>query len=432
MNTWARAVGWTALVAATVAGGVGLLWRMRFGFFDTGLTNHVVWGLWVSAYIYFLGMSAGAFVLSSLVYVFGMKQFERVGRLAVLQAFVCMLVGVIFVWVDLGKPMRFHQVLIHANSTSLLAWEAYVYLAYLAILLVELYLLRKPRSQMTHRGQRLLKILATIGIPVAIGVHWGTGALFGVIKARPSWNTGITPVAFLASALVSGIALLMLLNAIFGKKDKSYLPTMRGLGRLAGWLIALDLLLLLSEALVTWYGFIPHHVAAFRHMYFGPFAYVFWVYQVVLGAALPLLLLYSGGRQWACWTSIAIVAVVLVVVFAAGGIAPPASVPLVIALLGLLVVARRGEPATIELASLMMVVGVMGFRLNIVIPPQTVSPFAELASSYYQIRNTLSYFPQLMEWLVMVGVVAVGAWVFVLGVRIVKPIEEAEPAQVAP
>lgn len=431
MNTWARAIGWTALVAATAAGAVGLLWRMRSGFFDTGLNNHVVWGLWVSAYIYFLGMSAGAFVLSSLVYVFGMKQFERVGRLAVLQAFVCMLVGVIFVWVDLGKPMRFHQVLIHANSTSLLAWEAYVYLAYLMILMVELYLLRKPRSQMTRRGQRLLKVLAAVGIPVAIGVHWGTGALFGVIKARPSWNTGITPVAFLASALVSGIALLMLLNAIFGKKDEHYLPTMRGLGRLAGCLIAFDLLLLLSEALVTWYGFIPHHVAAFRHMYFGPFAYVFWVYQVVLGAALPLLLLYSGGRLWAFWAGKAGVAAVLAVVLATGGVWLPASVPLALALLAL-IVAGSGERRATELASVMMVVGVMGFRLNIVIPPQIVSPFAELASSYYHLRNTLSYFPQLMEWLVMVGVVAVGAWIFILGVRIIKPVEETEPAQAAP
>ncbi|GIW78474.1 MAG: polysulfide reductase [Gemmatales bacterium] len=368
----------SVLVTLTIPGLYGLMWRVRSGLVDTDLSNHVAWGLWVALYIYFLGLSAGGFVLSSLVYGLGVKQLERVGKLAVLQAFVCMLMGVAFIWMDLGHPWRFLYVFTTPNPMSLLSWEALVYLIYLAILLAELWILRPVDSpeELTPEKQRVLKALALAGIPAAVGVHWGTGALFAVVKARPEWNTGVTPVAFLASAAVSGAALLMVLTTLFKRDEEHFPETMQFLAKLTAGVLIFDALLLLSEALVVWYGGVEHEVAAYRHMYFGPYWPVTWILHAGFGLVIPFVIFMSPKLQ--------------------------KQVPLLV------------------FAAVSIVLGIAGYRLNIVIPAQVDAPFHEMVTAYYHVRNVPDYFPTVMEWLSSLGVIAGGCWVFWLGRQLLE------------
>ncbi len=361
------------LIALSVPGAYGLAWRAHTDLMDTNLSNHVAWGLWVAMYIYFLGLSAGGFVLSSLVYGFGVKQLERVGKLAVLQAFVCVLVGVTFIWIDLGHPWRAVYVLLWPNPTSLLSWEAYVYLIYLVILMSELWILRPVSSaeQLTPPKRKLLKILALVGVPAAVGVHWGTGALFAVLKARPEWNTGVTPVAFLASAAVSGAALLMVLAALFDRKDDGYVETMQFIAKLTAGILIFDMLLLFSEALVVWYGGIEHDVSALRHLYFGPYWPVAWILHAGCGMILPLVIFMTPRL--------------------------------------------RQNMAMLVFGALCVVLGIVGYRLNIVIPAQIDAPFREITTAYYQVRNVPGYFPMAVEWLASLGIIMGGCWLFWIG-----------------
>ncbi len=361
------------LLGLSLPGAYGLAWRARAGLMETDLSNHVAWGLWVAMYIYFLGLSAGGFVLSSLVYGFGVKKLERVGKLAVLQAFVCMLIGVTFIWIDLGHPMRFLYVLTSPNPTSLLSWEAYVYLAYLVILLSELWVLRpvETAEELSPRKQQLLKRLAMIGVPVAVGVHWGTGALFAVVKARPEWNTGVTPVAFLASAAVSGAALLMVLAALFDRKDEGHHATLQFIAKLTAGMLIFDMLLLFSEALVVWYGGVEHEVSALRHLYFGPYWPVTWILHAGFGLVVPLVIFLTPKL--------------------------------------------RDRYSLLVFGALSIVFGIVGYRLNIVIPAQIDAPFREMTTAYYHVRNLPDYFPLAMEWLASLGVIAGGAWLFWIG-----------------
>lgn len=377
MNTRKALIG-LVLVLLSIPGVIGLVWRIRSGLYDTDLSNHVAWGLWVAMYIYFLGLSAGGFVMSSLVYGFGIRQLERVGKLAVLQAFICVLVGLVFIWIDLGHPWRFAYVLLSPNPTSLLSWEAFVYGIYLAVLVAELLLLRNVESadELPAGKQRLLKRLALIGIPVAVGVHWGTGALFAVVKARPEWNTGITPVAFLASAAVSGAALLMVLYALFGKRDEHFRPTMQFIAKMTAGILIFDMLLLTSEALVVWYGGVEHEVSALRHLYFGPYWPVTWILHAGIGLVLPLILF--GVPRF------------------------------------------RESTKLLTLGAAAIVVGIAGYRLNIVIPAQIDAPFKEMTRAYYQVRNVPDYFPTPMEWLVTLGIIVGGLWLFWLGTVVLK------------
>ncbi len=373
------------LIVLTVAGARGLWQRATTGLIDTALTNHVTWGLWVALYVYFLGLSAGGFVLSSMVYALKITQLERVAKLAVLQAFVCVLMGLTMIWIDLGHPWRFYKVLTSPNPTSLLSWEAFVYFGYIVILLGELWLLHGVDSveDLPPAKQRLLKTFATIGIPVAIGVHWGTGALFAVVKARPEWNAGVTPIAFLASAIMSGTALLMVLAAMFDRKDEGHRECMQFMAKLAAGIIVFDLLLLFSEALVVLYGGVEHEVAAFRQLYFGPYWYATWIVHLLLGSLIPLAI-FSSSRL-------------------------------------------RANYRLLVTGALFVVIGIVGYRLNIVIPAQVDPPFHEITYAYHHIRNTNDYFPTLMEWLSSAGIIAGGVWLFLIGRLVMntrpKPIE---------
>lgn len=89
--------------------------RIFHGHADTDYGNIVVWGLWVAAYIFFIGLSAGAFLVSSLVYVFDMKRFESIGTVALLTVLVTLLMALLSIVVDLGHMDRAWHVMAYAN-----------------------------------------------------------------------------------------------------------------------------------------------------------------------------------------------------------------------------------------------------------------------------------------------------------------------------
>jgi molybdopterin-containing oxidoreductase family membrane subunit len=171
-----------------------------------------------------------------------------------------------------------------------------------------------------------------------LGVHGGTGAIFAVVKARPYWFTGLFPLIFIVSALASGGALLTFIYAFFGRKDNQHTELVTALGKMAAGFLALDLVFLGSELLVGLYGGIPDHVAVYRAIMFGPFWFVFWGGQLILGALIPLTLILNK---------------------------------------------RTGNsPGWIGVASALIVIGIVGVRLNIVIPPFAIPLMPGLDTAY--------------------------------------------------
>ncbi|KAF0245710.1 MAG: molybdopterin oxidoreductase membrane [Planctomycetota bacterium] len=402
-----KSLGYVLLTALSAAGLWAIGVRFSEGLAATHLTQHVPWGLWISLYIYFIGLSAGSFLLSTLIYVFGVRRFEPVGPLALLQALGCMMIGLFLIWVDLGKPSRFFNVFFYFNASSVLAWESVLYVLYTAIILAELFLLLRPAlarrardgvrpawlyrtlafgtnvpdEAWIARARRRVFALGLLGIPVAIGVHGGTGAIFAVVKSRPTWHTGLFPIVFLVSALASGGALLTFLTAATSSlpQDRK-IDIVKGLARFTVGILALDLLLLVSEMLVVFYGGMPAHIAGWQQILFGPFWWVFWGVQLVLGAAVPLVL-----------------------------VAAPRT---------------RSSVRWLGLAGALVVIGVVGVRLNVVVPAQIPLEFAGLPDAYHHTRFAPGYFPSLNEWLVGLGTVALFVWPFLLS-RKVLPLEEA-------
>ncbi|MFN3422131.1 MAG: NrfD/PsrC family molybdoenzyme membrane anchor subunit, partial [Armatimonadota bacterium] len=132
---------WVGLWAIAFAlGSIGVVQRFLFGHKLAAYGNYVTWGLYVGVYIYLIGLSAGAFMLSSLVYVFGIKKFERIGPIALVVALVTLLTALLTVWFDLGHMERFYFVFTRPNFHSMMAWMVWLYTGYSLLLASELWL----------------------------------------------------------------------------------------------------------------------------------------------------------------------------------------------------------------------------------------------------------------------------------------------------
>jgi len=385
----------TFLLALIGVGGYATWIRVVEGLGVTALTDQVFWGAYVSAYIYFIGLSAGAFLLSSLIYVFGMKRYEAVGRNALLLAAVTMIVALLLLVIDIGNPERFWHVLVWRNPTSVLEWEVHFYLIYVVVLLAELWLsmrmdlirlskasigvkqklysiLTLGSESLTEasmiRDMKLLRVLGSVGIPIAVGVHGGTGAIFSVVKARPYWFSALVPVIFITSALVSGTALLVFLAYIQSKASGTKLPSelIRDLGRLVAFFLVIDLFFIFWEYLMGLYSLVPPHFETLLVIISGPFSWVFWVVQMLIGAVIPLYILLN--RQ------------------------------------------LNRKELHVAGACLLITVGILGVRFNIVIPPLTLPVIEGLHAGGI-------YFPTLIEWLSVMGIVGVGALVYIIALR---------------
>jgi molybdopterin-containing oxidoreductase family membrane subunit len=402
---------WVLGVVLFMVGLAGWYDRLANGHINANYGTIITWGLWVAAYIYFVGLSAGAFLISSLVYVFNVRRFERIGRLAVFTAVITLLLALLAIWVDLGHMGRSWHVLAYPNFASPMAWMIWLYSGYFLLLVAEMWFLlrrdlvvgagqpgwkgrvytllrlgaRDASPDASQRDHRIVRVLASIGVPVAIMFHGGVGALFGVVAARPHWHSGLFPVLFLVSALVSGGALLMLIAAIFQGGWQRNRDVVLGLGQLVLGLLLLDVLLQISEILVAVRGGVPGHMAGIQIVVQGPYWWVFWGWQVVLGTILPVLLLILPTRR---------------------------------------------DPRWVSLAGLLIALGFAAVRLNIIVPALAEEELRGLSQAIASSRLAAQYFPSPSEWLLSFGIVGLGLLLFGLGEILLPKDAEMEDTHV--
>jgi molybdopterin-containing oxidoreductase family membrane subunit len=410
-NLSLKSLFWVAGVLLLLAGIPGWYDRLTHGHLNANYGSLVPWGLWVAAYIYFVGLSAGSFLISSLVYVFNLKQFEKVGRLALFTALITLLLALLSIWVDLGHMERFWHVFAYPNFRSPMAWMIWLYTAYFVLLAVELWFLlrrdlvtgaqgtdwkarasrvlsfgsRDESAESEQRDRKIVKILATIGIPIAIMFHGGVGTLFGIVAARPAWHSGLFPVLFLLSALASGAALLTVTAAIFQDGWRKNRDTVLALGRLVLALLLLDVLFQFSEILIAYAGGVPGHTDSLNLILMGPYSWVFWGLQVIVGILIPIVLLAGPTRS---------------------------------------------DPRFVSLAGLMIVLGFIGVRLNIVIPGLATEEIRGMMEAVSSPRISTAYVPSTSEWLLTAGIVGLGLLLFGIG-EMLLPKDEKELGHVS-
>lgn len=222
----------------------GELWTIRDLFV---LPNeYIYWSIEIVMYPFMTGLVAGAFVLSSLYHVFGIKKLKDIARFALVFSFALLPAALVPLLLHLQHPLRGVNVLMTPHFTSAIAAFGIVFSTYFAIVASELWfiyrnhfvaqsLLLKERPHKTFRervfysiytvltlgsydvsegaqqsDEKATRILAGVGIPVALFLHGYAGFIFGSVKANALWMTPLMPVIFIVSAVVSGIAFCLL------------------------------------------------------------------------------------------------------------------------------------------------------------------------------------------------------------------------------
>jgi len=200
------------------------------------------WGILIVLYPFITGLVAGAFILASLERVFNVQAVKPTYRLALLTALAFLLVAPLPLQLHLGHPERSLEMYLTPHTSSAMAMFGFVYLWYLMVVLVlEIWLDYRRDIVLTWKestgpkallyrvlalgsdniGERALAIdervgrtLTIIGIPSAFLLHGYVGFIFGSVKANPWWSTPLMPIVFLFSAMVSGIAAVMLVYMV--------------------------------------------------------------------------------------------------------------------------------------------------------------------------------------------------------------------------
>lgn len=200
------------------------------------------WNLLIVIYPYITGLVAGAFILASLVKVFKVKEVQATYRLALLTALSFLLVAPLPLVAHLGHPERGFEMFLTPSPSSAMAMFGFVYVWYLmAVLLLEIWfdyrkdflvlaeqekgykkvvykilsLFTKDRSPEAFAfDKKVVYGITVVGIPSAFLLHGYVGFIFGSVKANPWWSSVLMPIVFLFSAIVSGIALVLLIYMV--------------------------------------------------------------------------------------------------------------------------------------------------------------------------------------------------------------------------
>ncbi|MGA2778912.1 MAG: NrfD/PsrC family molybdoenzyme membrane anchor subunit [Steroidobacteraceae bacterium] len=199
------------------------------------------WGVLIVVYPYITGLVAGAFIVSSLYHTFHMQSFKPVARLALLSALAFLSFAPVALLSHLGHPERSVEAIWTAHWTSAFAAFAYVAGFYAILLVLEIWFAFRVdivAMSQTSKGalQRLYriltlgstdvsenalaydrqwtKVLAAVGIAAAFGLHGYVGFVFGSLKSREWWSSDLMPIIFILSAVVSGVAVLVLVYVV--------------------------------------------------------------------------------------------------------------------------------------------------------------------------------------------------------------------------
>lgn len=210
-----RYYAWLGLLGLLIGGGVAAYIRqLQLGLSVTHLSDQVSWGAYIANFTFLVGIAAAAVLLVVPTYVYHRADIKRVVLVAELMAASAMIMCLLFVTVDLGRPERFlHLMPVIGRLNfpqSMLAWDVVVLMGYLLInlhvpgyLLYQLYRGREPKKA-------LYLPFVYLSIFWAVSIHTVTAFLYGGFGGRPFWNTAIMAPRFLISAFASGPALLIL------------------------------------------------------------------------------------------------------------------------------------------------------------------------------------------------------------------------------
>ncbi len=275
-----------AIAAAAVVAAAGVaLWGVQLagGMVQTGMRNLDSWGLYITMFMFLVGLSAGGLIISSVPKAFGMEGFGGVSKVAVWTSICCTVLAIGFVVVDLGQPFRVWELFAYSNLSSPLMWDIIVLATYLILSVV--YLWAQVRAEAGRVSATALRAVSVIALVCAVLVHSVTAWIFALNAGREMWHTALLAPWFVSSALVCGTALVLVV--VIALRRAGYLELDQRhvvkLAKMLGAFLLVDLYFFGCDLLTE--GFPGGEGAEIVGMLVsGPLAPFFWI--EVVGCAL--------------------------------------------------------------------------------------------------------------------------------------------------
>jgi molybdopterin-containing oxidoreductase family membrane subunit len=290
-----------SLFVFMVIGAGCYLYQFSEGLRITGMSRDVSWGFYIAQFTYLVGVAASGVMVVLPYYIHDYKAFGRMTILGEFLAIAAVIMCLLFIFVDLGNPVRIMNVIMYPSPNSILFWDMIVLNVYLVLnIFVGWNVLTAERKGVPY--QKWVKVLAYISIPWAFSIHTVTAFLYAGLPGRHYWMTAILAARFLSSAFCSGPALLILLCMLL-RKVTNFDPGMQQIRKLAvivTYAMILNVFFFLLEVFTAFYSQIPGHMHTFEFLFAGLEGYtrlVPWMWTAVFFAVLSLILLIVPRTQ---------------------------------------------------------------------------------------------------------------------------------------
>ena len=297
------------LLVCIVQGLLAYVSQFTDGLIVTNMRDSVSWGYYIGNFTFLVGVAASAVMLVIPAYIYNWKPIKEVVIFGELLAVAAIVMCLLFVLVDMGHPERLWHMIPGLGwpnfPNSLMAWDALVLNAYLSInLFVVVYLLWSA-YQGKHYNTKIVIPLVILSIPLAVGIHTVTAFLYSGMASRPYWNASILAPRFLASALCSGPAVLLILFQVLRKitpleiKDNA----IHKIAELMAYAMGFNLFLFGAEIFKEYYSN-THHLVHYEYLLFGmhgepsPIALYAWTSLVFSILAFLLFVIPATRRNF--------------------------------------------------------------------------------------------------------------------------------------
>jgi len=293
---------WGLVIVLSSIIGIGFIlymWQLKVGLRITGMSRDVSWGFYIAQFTYLVGIAAGGVMVVLPYYLHDYKAFGRITILGEFLAVAACTMCLLFIIVDLGKPMRLFNVLLHPTPNSILFWDMIVLNVYLLLNIVIGWMV----LQCERNGApppKWLKVMAYISIPWAPSIHIVTAFLYQGLPGRGYWLTAIMAPRFLSSAFCSGPALVLLLALLIRKYTK-FDPgreQIQSLAKIVTYLIIINVLFICFEFFTVFYSQIPEHMHHFKHLFItgSKISPLMWISYIGMAIA-AILLVFPAIRR---------------------------------------------------------------------------------------------------------------------------------------
>jgi Ni/Fe-hydrogenase subunit HybB-like protein len=372
-GNWKFYVWMTFLTAVALVGANAWATQVRDGMGLTNMSDHVSWGLYIANFTFLVGLAAGGVMMVIPAYIYHDEEMHKIVIIGELLAIAAIIMCLMFVVADLGRPDRFWHLLPGLGRFnfpfSMLTWDVIVLNGYLVLNLHICGYLLYMRFLGKSPNRKWYIPFVFISIVWAISIHTVTAFLYCGLGGRPFWNTALLAPRFLASAFVSGpafiiVAIYAIRAAIGGNFGAGAVKTLLNIMRIT---ILINLLMVISEVFTEFYTG-GSHTSAAHYLYFGLHGY---------NALVPWI-----------WTSIGMVIVAAAIVLC----------PKVLE-----------RPAMLILACGLAFAGIWIEKgMGLIIPGFIPSTLHEL----------VEYQPSLLEWRITAGIWAAGLGIYTIALKV--------------